>query len=172
VWDALAGETAGSRVRLVFPVPEPDRAAFAQATGLVLAESWWHLAVAAGNTALDVDQVPRVAGAAAALVPAPRIYDPGGPVLFLSQVRDADGALPIARTEARRLACPVVLVSQPPTDARLRAALATVGYHYHCDFFEGTLTPTGSCDHSPTACGRPSSAITRPANGSAYRAGW
>jgi hypothetical protein len=42
LWNALSGEIAGSPVRFVCPVPEPDRADFARTRGLHLQTSWWH----------------------------------------------------------------------------------------------------------------------------------
>jgi hypothetical protein len=72
------------------------------------------------------------------LVPAPRIYDPGGPVLYLAEVHDAARALTAAPGEAVRLGSPVIVVNQPSDDLALADALSANGYQRHYDYFDGT----------------------------------
>jgi hypothetical protein len=137
LWTAFATRATGS-VRVVCPVPEPDRAGFARARGLVLADSWWHRDVPAAGRPTD-GGVPSVDGAESRLVAAPPVYDPGGPVLYLAEVRDAARALLAAAGEAARLGSPVVVVNQPAADRALAEALAAGGYRRHCDYLDGSV---------------------------------
>ena len=143
LWNALSSEIARSPVRLVCPVPEPDRAGFARTRGLHLQSSWWHDTIEQIRPPAEGHDL-RVEGATASLVPAPRIYDPGGPVLFLTEIRDFARALPAARAEAQRLGSPVVVADQPHSDTALASALQDAGYHRHCCFFDGTIEPARS----------------------------
>ena len=138
LWDALRGEIARSPVRFVCPVPEPGRAGFARTRGLRLQSSWWHDAIEQVRPPAEGHDL-HVEGATASLVPAPRVYDPGGPVVFLTEIRDVARALPAARAEAQRLGSPVVVADQPQGDTALAGALEDAGYHRHCDFFDGTI---------------------------------
>lgn len=138
LWNALSSEIAGSPVRFVCPVPEPDRVGFARTLGLHLQTSWWHETIEQIRPPAESHDL-YVKGATARLVPAPRIYDPGGPVLFLTEIGDFARALPAARAEAKRLGSPVVVADQPHSDTALAAALQGAGYHRHCDFFDGTI---------------------------------
>lgn len=139
LWDAVCGAVGGGRVRFVCPTPEVERRRFAVQQGLRLRTSWWQATVdptypPRGEGGPDVD------GATATLVPAPPIYDPGGPILFLRDVLDAARALPVARAEAARLGAPVVVVDQPAGDDALGAALPGAGFSCHCEFLTGTVT--------------------------------
>ena len=138
LWDALCSEIAGSPVRFVCPAPEPDRAGFARTRGLHLQGSWWHDAIEQIGPPAEGHDL-HVEGATARLVQAPRIYDPGGPVLFLTEIRDFARALPAARIEAQRLGSPVVVAVQPHGDTALAGALEDAGYRCHCGFFDGTI---------------------------------
>ncbi len=138
LWDALVGHDPGANVRFVCPVPEPDRAAFAESAGLKLTESWWHIEVPLARQP-GPRRDPQVPDATALTVPAPLIYDPGGPILFLPDVADPSTALPAASVEAELLACPVVVVAAPAGDSALDRALTARGYRRHCDFYTGTL---------------------------------
>jgi hypothetical protein len=140
LWNALSSEIAPSSVRFVCPVPEPDRAGFARARGLQLQSSWWHDTIEQIRPPAEGHD-PHVEGATASLLPAPRIYDPGGPILFLTQIRDMARALPAARAEAQRLGSPIVVADQPRSDTELAGALQDAGYHRHCGFFDGTIEP-------------------------------
>jgi hypothetical protein len=142
LWNALAETVPGAPVRFVCPVQEPDRAAFARGQGLRLADSWWHLDAPSpqGAARRGADAQPRVDGADAFLVPAPRIYDPGGPALYLSATRDPARALPSAHDQAVALGSPVIVVNQPAADAGLAGALAAAGYRRHCDYLDGTVS--------------------------------
>lgn len=128
-------------VRFVCPVFEPERAAFARHRGLVPASSWWHAEVDALETTRAHDEDPHVAGTSAALVPAPPIYDPGGLILFLHDVRDVS-AIAESRKEARRCGSPLVVVDQPAGRADLADALADESFTRHCDFLISTGNAT------------------------------
>jgi hypothetical protein len=138
LWNAVCAAIGGGQVRLVCPAPEPERRRFAEEQGLRLRTSWWHATVGAAGRARS-DGRPDVDGATATLVPAPPIYDPGGPILFLTDVRDASRALASAREEAARLGAPVVVVDQPATDHALDAVLTGTEFYCHCGFFTGTI---------------------------------
>lgn len=137
---ALVAHDPGAEVRFVCPVPEPDRAGFAESAGLELTESWWHIEVPlSGQPGPGRD--PQVPGATALVLPAPPVYDPGGPILFLPSITDASTALPAASAEAEVLACPLVVVAAPASDHALALALDAEGYIRHCDFYTGALGP-------------------------------
>ena len=110
---------------------------------LHLQSSWWHDTIERIRPPAEGRDL-RVEGATASLVPAPRIYDPGGPVLLLTEIRDLTRALPAARAEAQRLGIPVVVADQPHSDTALAGALQDAGYHRHCGFFDGTIEPARS----------------------------
>jgi hypothetical protein len=140
LYDALAREVAGSSIRFVCPAPEPERSQFARAQGLQLQTSWWQLTVNQIQSSPGDGGQPRISGATASLVRAPQIYDPGGPILFVTGVADAQQALPLARAEAARLGSPVIVVDQRPDDQDLVSVLDNAGFYRHCDFFAGTIT--------------------------------
>ncbi|MEI2810920.1 MAG: hypothetical protein V9F00_12210 [Nocardioides sp.] len=81
-----------------------------------------------------------VDGTRAALVPAPPIYDPGGPILFLHDVRDLT-AIAHSRKEAKRCGSALVVVDQPVGKGDLAQALAKEGFTRHCDFFSSPTNP-------------------------------
>jgi hypothetical protein len=138
IWAALVGALPEPPRRFVCPVHEVERRRFAQSRGYALVTSWWHrdVAVAHRRTTSRPEREPSVPGAAARRVPAPPVYDPGGPVLFLAEVHDASAALAAAVTEGAALGAPVVVVDQPATDTPLGEALEAAGFVRHCDFLE------------------------------------
>lgn len=138
LWDAVRAAIGGGRVRFVCPTPEVERRRFAEAQGLWLQTSWWQSTLDPARPAREADR-PDVEGATATLVPAPPIYDPGGPILFVTDVRAPAAALDSAREEAARLGAPVTVVDQPATDDRLDLALLDAGFYRHCDFHTGTV---------------------------------
>lgn len=138
LWHAFAATSLGSSVRFVCPVPEPERAAFARLQGLLLTTSWWHRNISPFTSAV-VERSPQVLGARAQLVAAPQVYNPGGPVLYLTDVRDPARALANAERETTQLGCPVVVVDQPCDEPALVDALRDNGYQRHCDFLDGPV---------------------------------
>jgi hypothetical protein len=118
-------------LRLVVPVFETRRMEAASRVGLTPLEHWWHRdlpdVVATVEAEHSEDPTIRVEGAAGRLVPAPPVYDPGGPVLLVAAVESAS-ALSRIETEASRRGAPVSVVSQVPSDVRLAALLTAAGY--------------------------------------------
>lgn len=116
-------------LRLVCPVPEPARTAAARSLGLAVAESWWHR---------DLEPSPHEAatdlGEGCRLVPAPPVYDPGGPVLLVTKVADA-GGLALAERAAAARGATVSVVSQAPADHGLAGLLTAAGYRRTTDYY-------------------------------------
>jgi len=101
----------------------------ARAADLSVGESWWHR---------DLDRQPSAPaaelGEECRLVPAPPVYDPGGPVLLVSAVADA-GALTRAEQAAAARGATVSVVSQDPADDALAALLTKASYRRTTDYF-------------------------------------
>ena len=136
----LVGE---SRVRLVCPVPEPDRTALAVELGLRRAETWWHRDLA-GPRASDFQdgaslQVP---GARGRLVRSPAVYAPGGPVLLVTEFHGRRALAEMER-EAASHGAAVSVVAQAAGDGVCEELLLRIGYRRTCDFYEGTVIGTG-----------------------------
>jgi hypothetical protein len=127
------------RLRFVCPVPEFPRASAATAVGLAVAESWWHrdLMVVSSDLPHEVEPGVRVDGAVGCLVPAPPVYEPGGPVLLVTSLTDPD-ALSVIEGEAAQRGAPVSVVSQRPDDQELAKLLRSAGYKRTTDFYEGS----------------------------------
>jgi hypothetical protein len=138
LWEALRPELHGP-TRWVCPVPEGSRREFIESQDFVLAESWWHRDVTGELSTIAPDRAVSVDGASARLVSAPPVYSPGGPVLFLTDVRDPALALEEGVIQARSLGSPVVVVSQPPEAGALVGELEAHGFTRHCDFMERLL---------------------------------
>ena len=143
-------------LRFVCPVPEQARADTARSLGLTVTESWWHrdldartAAPAAGMPAADLGEECR-------LVPAPPVYDPGGPVLLVTRVPDA-ASLASAEQAAAARGATVSVVSQGPADHALAGLLTARGYRRTTDHYfaarhvhmPGPLTNSRRCwlDH-------------------------
>lgn len=140
LWNDLDAEARGSPVRMVCPTYEGDRAAFARAAGLSIAESWWLLELsgaAGGEAGIRVD----LPGSEAITVAAPPVYDPQGPILFVPSVSDPSTALPAAVDRAPRLGCAAIVVNQVAGDDALAQALSRAGFRQHCDYFTGAINP-------------------------------
>jgi hypothetical protein len=138
LWAALRPELQGP-TQWVCPVPETSRRELVESLGFVLAESWWHRDVVGDLLTAETDHAVSVDGASARLVQAPPVYSPGGPILFLDDVRDPTLALEQAVSEAPMLGSPVVVVSQPPGNAVLVEQLQARGFQRHCDFMDKQL---------------------------------
>ncbi|MDO9495936.1 MAG: hypothetical protein Q7J48_09555 [Nocardioides sp.] len=126
-------------LRFVVPASERERMDVALGLGLEPAEVWWHRDLEPG-TGLNVvveDPAVSVAGAAGQLVPAPPVYDPGGPVLLVTSVESADALTRIQQSAARRGAT-VAVVAQDladPGDAATAALLTEAGFTVTTYFF-------------------------------------
>lgn len=141
LWEALCGALTGP-VRWVCPVPERSRREFAERCGFEVGESWWHREVIGYVVPSPSDagsDVINLVGASARLVSAPPIYSPGGPILFLTDVRDPETVLGEALDGAPGLGSPVVVVAQPAHDLALARQLLTHDFTRHCDFLDGLV---------------------------------
>lgn len=138
LWNALAVDCDGDQVRLVCPTYEHDRAAFAQAVGLTVEESWWLLELDGSGGGLAGERLP-LPGAEAVTVAAPPVYAPPGPVLFLPTPSDADQALPAAKSEAAQRGCAAIVVNQTAVEDALADSLTGAGFRRHCDYYRGTI---------------------------------
>lgn len=138
LWRTLDGELDGEPVRLVCPTVEPERAAFAMAAGLSIAESWWLLELT-GVTGGEGGVRIALPGAEALTVVAPPVYDPLGPVLYVSTVKDSRIALESAVERAHELGCPAVVVNHTAGDHELAGHLSAAGFRQHCDYFTGVI---------------------------------
>jgi len=116
-------------LRFVCPVPERPRADAARAVGLTVAESWWHRDLGRQPSAPAAEL-----GEDCRLVPASPVYDPGGPVLLVRTVSDAD-TLTRAEQAAAVRGATVSVVSQDPADAALATLLTRAGYRRTTDYF-------------------------------------
>ena len=139
---ALLRRLAGaSRVRLVCPVPEPQRTALAVDLGLTCAETWWHRDLAERSSDVPIGEPLRTRGAIGRLVPAPPVYAPGGPVLLVTEFRERRALAEMEREAASRGAA-VIVVAQAPGDGRREELLSAIGYRRTCDFFAGQIDGT------------------------------
>jgi hypothetical protein len=125
-----------SPVRFVVPAFESERLDAALDLGLEPAEIWWHRDLEPGTGLNVVSEDPRlsVAGVEARLVPAPPVYDPGGPILLATSVDSVD-ALRGAEQSAARRGATVSVVTQQPADQPLAEVLTAAGYTLTTYFF-------------------------------------
>lgn len=132
-----------ARLRLVVPAFEQSRLGAAHDVGLSPTEIWWHrdLEPFTGLAVVTEDRTLSVEGATAQLVPAPPVYDPGGPIVLVTKVESAQSLARVEAASARRGAT-VSVVSQAPTDADLASLLTSAGYRLTTYFCEPAL-PTG-----------------------------
>ncbi len=117
-------------LRFVCPVPERARADAARSLGLTVTESWWHRDLAVPVTGPPVTGL----GEDCRLVPAPPVYDPGGPVLLVTRVPDA-ASLAGAEQAAAARGATVSVVSQDPADHDLAHVLIAAGYRRTTDYY-------------------------------------
>lgn len=115
-------------LRLVAPAFERERTSAARAAGLEPAEEWWlrDLAGPAGGSTPGAAPEVTVPGAEGRLVPAPPVYDPGGPVLLVTRV-DSAAALRAVGVAAVRRGARVVVVSVAPGDRATGAVVREAG---------------------------------------------
>lgn len=128
----------GGPLRFVVPVFEADRMAAGRSVGLAPVEHWWHRDLAPPATAAaGADPLVVVDGARGRLVTAPPVYDPGGPVLLVTEAAGID-SLGRIESEASTRGAAVSVVSQEPDDERLAALLTEAGYVLTTAFCEVT----------------------------------
>lgn len=134
----LLGAVLGlcERIRFVVPAFESHRLDAARSVGLLPAECWWHRDIGPSEeSGITEDSTLRVDGAEGRLVPAPPVYDPGGPVLLVTDVESAS-ALRDIETLASSRGSRVSVVSQEPADAARATLLTEAGYVLTTVFFE------------------------------------
>ncbi|SEE09561.1 hypothetical protein [Ruania alba] len=134
LWDALTNDVGGSEIRFVCPTYELHREDLARVAGLTIAESWWlrELDSSGGESNVQV-QLP---GAKAVTVPAPPVYAPPGPILFLpSAPSDPSVAIPAAVDKAEELGCASVVVNVVPGADELVSTLRVAKFRRHCDYY-------------------------------------
>ncbi|TDE09687.1 hypothetical protein [Jiangella asiatica] len=127
-------------LRVVCPVPEPERRRTVAGLGLSVAETWWH-------KDLDGVHAPRERGGAgerldvdsaeAILVCAPPVYAPGGPVVMVRSA-PSTSALRAVEQEATRRGCVVAVASAKPGIGPPPDMLEASGYTMTTEFFEGS----------------------------------
>jgi hypothetical protein len=138
LWDAFDADCHGSPVRFVCPTYEHDRAEYAQAVGLAIAESWWLMELPSSGGGEPSVDIP-ISGADATTVSAPPIYAPPGPILFLPAITDAETALSAAVAKAPELGCAAIVVNQRAGDHDLGNSLTSSGFRRHCDYYTGIV---------------------------------
>lgn len=123
-------------IRFVVPGFESERLDAALDLGLEPDDIWWHrdLEPFTGLNVVSEDKSVSVEGAEGQLVPAPPVYDPGGPVLLVTSVASPEALSRVEQSAARRGAR-VSVVPQPPTDTALATLLNHAGYTLTTFFF-------------------------------------
>ncbi|WP_341927140.1 hypothetical protein [Nocardioides psychrotolerans] len=123
-------------IRFVVPGFESERLDAALDLGLEPDDIWWHrdLEPFTGLNVVSEDKSVSVEGAEGRLVPAPPVYDPGGPVLLVTSVVSPEALRRVEQSAARRGAR-VSVVPQPPADTALATLLNHAGYTLTTFFF-------------------------------------
>lgn len=135
---------ATATVRFVAPVCEPERRETAQSLGLRAVETWWHRDLPLVQVRGEGERVElSTVGARGRLVPAPPVYNPGGPVLLVADVETA-AALAAIEAEAAERGATVAVVPQRPDDLMRELLLVEAGYLRTTDFLEGAGRGTGA----------------------------
>ncbi len=140
LWKALANDCEDSPVRFVCPVYELPRAQFAYDVGLRVVESWW-LRELPGSGGGEAGRRVLLPGGEAITVPAPPIYAPPGPILFLPAPDHPDQAVRAAIEQAPALGCAGIVVNQVAGYHALADLLTESGFRRHCDYYEGSIHP-------------------------------
>eukprot|EP01032_Pedospumella_encystans_P034647 gene34647-39174_t len=123
-------------IRFVVPGFESERLDAALDLGLEPDDIWWHrdLEPFTGLNVVSEHKSVSVEGAEGRLVPAPPVYDPGGPVLLVTSVVSPEALRRVEQSAARRGAR-VSVVPQPPADTSLATLLNHAGYTLTTFFF-------------------------------------
>ncbi|GAA5155515.1 hypothetical protein GCM10023340_41020 [Nocardioides marinquilinus] len=136
--EALPGE---AWVRVVGAAAETERLAAAAVVGLEPAEVWWHRDLPPTRVLGEPGAIGlSTPGTTGRLVPAPPVYDPGGPVLLVTATDSAE-ALAAVETEAARRGATVSVVSQRPDDLGTELLLVGAGYTRTSVFLEPPAGP-------------------------------
>lgn len=128
-------------LRVVVPVAEVERYDAVRSLGLRAVEHWWHRDLpapasdgstqepAVGDPAMSVEQ------ASGRLVAAPPVYDPGGPLLVVTEAASGS-ALGALETAAARRGARVAVATQDPADPARGDLLTAAGYTLTTAFCE------------------------------------
>lgn len=127
-------------LRVVTARQDTAKRALLASLGLVVAARWWVkelqpstvATIAVAEVDLDVMR--------ALFVPAPPVYDPGGPVCILGDVESATAVA--ASTAAERLGAVLAIVQRDPGDgeaAETEPVLEEAGFHNPSEFHQGIL---------------------------------
>jgi hypothetical protein len=106
--------------------------------GLIVTARWWVKELAPAESASVYGEVD-LGSATGLFVPAPPVYDPGGPVCLLGDI-DASLAGDLAEEAERQGAVLAVIDRSPQTAATNEPALERHGFHNPSEFFEGTAS--------------------------------
>jgi GNAT superfamily N-acetyltransferase len=136
-------------VRVVTAHADNDKCAMLSALSLELAEQWWVRELSPGDR--DVQAIPAGqpapagqaapagpvtgAGFSGLLGPAPPVYDPGGPVLLVSDLAGPD--LASVEREAARMGAVLLIVPAAPASARAAAIARRPGWTVASDWYLG-----------------------------------
>lgn len=138
----VSAATDGAELRVVCPVPETARTEAVASLGLTVAETWWHHDLPHDPQAWMWPAVPEdtpevtVEGASGRLVPAPPVYDPGGPVLMVGQLAGAEPLAALERAAAQAGAV-VAVIAQAAADTERGELLRQAGYLRTSEFRSG-----------------------------------
>lgn len=124
------------RLRVVVPVAEAARLEAAQAVGLAPVETWWHRDLEDASVTPGEHPDIEVEGARGRLVPAPPIYDPGGPVLLVTELESTDALARIEEVAASRGARVAVVTTARSADRDDAFLLQCAGYVVTTHFCE------------------------------------
>jgi hypothetical protein len=135
-WDELHGRGVES-LRVVTARRDAPKVALLESLGLAVGESWWVIA-ASGERAPEANYGPiDHAGVTALVIPAPPVYDPGGPVL-LTLALDGVVVVPELPAIAANLGAVLVIVSTKPSTPELAEAVGAAGFDEVTRYYVGT----------------------------------
>jgi hypothetical protein len=124
--DAVRRRVTGALTVVCAGRHEAKRAVL-RAAGLIPCEAWW-VREAADARAGGAGVGPPVDGAVADLVPAPPVYDPGGPALLVRALPVTDGAVAAVLGRAAAQGAAVVVVPVAAGDEERADLLAGAGF--------------------------------------------
>jgi hypothetical protein len=139
-------------VRVVTAHTDEDKCAMLATFSLDLAEQWWvrelraspdDQATSAARGTQPTQPIPTGpvtgAGFSGLLGPAPPVYDPGGPILFLGNLADGTGLADVER-EAAGMGAVLLIVPAAPASARAAAVARSPGWTVASDWYLGRPT--------------------------------
>ena len=130
------------RLRVVVPAVEQARLEAVQAVGLTRVETWWHRDLDGADPAPsgegpdDEAAAVEVDGARGVLTPPPPVYDPGGPVLLVTDLESIDALARIEEVAAARGARVSVVSTARSADRDVATLLQCAGYVVTTHFCE------------------------------------